>query len=722
LTPESPSNRSEVLDYVFWWMSPLLLLVLGAMCWVNHFDAGFHRDDFPNIVNNRNVTSGNLGALLTSPRSFSTQTALADYRPLLSLLYVFDNSVRRDGSPAIFQLTSFLWFIPLPFFIYGLARALPAAQHQSALLAAALFAVHPLVADVVNYISGRGELIAAGGVACALFVWIMLPERLPSTLGLDRYKIPKTATERFIFDHGAGFERLYKSLLRPPTHYLYFVPLIVALLCSPAATAFALLASAYTWVYASPVATSADVPSGRIWARVIPGAVICGGWFILHTALTWSYQSPLRIPALHYWLSQPRVAMQYFVWFFTPWNLSADGGLLPELRFWPPDILLGIVGVAALVALAVWARRRPEWRGLAFGIAWFLLAQLPFFLVPQTTADSGARMFLPSLGLAIATAHVLMHFALRAQTLAKAPVVFSVLASLAILGILVSLGLLTWKRNAVWSDDLSLSRDSVQRSPNNQRALIQYAQELISRDDLLDAREIVARAHTAAPQDARSEVSVAETLDRIGRDSDAETHYKRATMMWPRFAGAISSFGSWLIVHQRLPEAADWSQRAIRLNVFDNQARHNLMDIHSAAFEWTDVSRVAKAALAVDPDDERAKLALTTSQDVLDRVGRAERRVSGQATFNDYLTLSVAYYRAKRYQDCVGAAKEALKQQGQMAEAYANMSACYHSLGQDDEALTALREVVRLRPDMAFAWSNLQILEAKKREKPTKVK
>jgi hypothetical protein len=43
-------------------------------------------------------------------------------------------------------------------------------------------------------------------------------------------------------------------------------------------------------------------------------------------------------------------------------------------------------------------------------------------------------------------------------------------------------------------------------------------------------------------------------------------------------------------------------------------------------------------------------------------------------------------------------------------------------LGRDEEAIASLREVVRLRPDMAFAWSNLQILEQEKRQKLTKVK
>lgn len=716
LTPETAAPRPEALDYVFWWLSPILLLVVGGFCWVDHFDAGFHRDDFPNIVNNRHIRNGDTGELLTSPRAFSQDTEHADFRPLLALLFEADYTVRRDGLPAVFQLSSFLWFLPLPFLIYALVRAIPESRHETAIFSAALFAVHPLVADTLNYVSRRGELIAAGSVTMALIIWVVWPEHLPSSLGLDLHRIPKTFWQGIVFRHGAQIERLYRKVLRAPAG-LYFLPLLVGLLCSPAAAAFAFIAAAWIWVFP---------PTGRTaragWRRVVPGAAVCLGWLVLHASLTWSYLSPLRVPALQYWLGQPRVAVQYFIWFFTPFNLSADAGLLPELRLWPPDILIGIAGVAALVALAVFTRKKDGWRGVSFGIAWFLAAQIPFALVPQATVDSGARMFIPSIGLAIAVGQVLMSLALRAQTLPRHNVAAAFLSSSVLFMLLGSMVWLSYHRNAIWKDDLTLWSDTVRRSPHNQRALIQYAWELIRHDDVTVAREFVERADKAPPQDARSEVLVAEALDRMGLDAQAEVHYKRATTTWPRYAAAMSSFGNWLMVHQRTAEAADWSQRALRLNYFDNQARRNLMDVHSAGFEWQDVTRLAKEALAIEPDDARARLALVTSQDALDRVGRAEHTLAGTANFNDYLTLSVAYYRAKRYDDCIIATKEALKLQPALAEAESNMAACYHALGRDDEAITALRDVVRLRPDFDMAWTNLRILERDKLEKRTKLK
>ncbi len=710
----------ETPDYLFWWLSPVLLLVLGAFCWSNHFDSGFHRDDFPNIVNNRYIQNADVLSLVSSPAAFSQDSGRADFRPLLPLLFVFDNSLRHDGSPSIFQLSSFLWFLPLPFLIYVLVRLVPDAKHQTALLTAILFAVHPVVSDTLNYISRRGELIAAGAVTAALVIWLLWPDRLPSTLGLDRYKIPETWTEAWLLKNGTHLEAGYKKLRQCPELF-YFVPLLIGVLCSPAAAAFAAVAAAWLWVYPRN-STPSTVRSGGLWRRLaVPGA-FCAFWLVLHTALTWTWVAPLRLPAIQYWLGQPRVVVQYFIWFFTPFNMSADAGLLPELRFWPPDMLLGMLGTGALVSLAVVARRRERWRPVAFGLAWFLAAQLPFVLVPQTTADSGARMFIPSIGLALALGHTIMWAIQRAQQLPKLGVPAAFSLSIASFFLLCGMGWMTFERNIIWADDRSLWFDTVSRSPGNQRALINYALEMVRDEDLTTAAEYAQRADTAVPQDAQSEVLVAEVLDRLGLDSRAEFHYSRAVSLWPKYASAMSSYGKWLLARQRYAEATDWSVKALRLNKRDNLARVNLIDAHSAAFEWDAVHRLALEALAIDPDNQRAKLAVITSEDALNRVRRAEHSVGGDASFNDYLTLSVAYFRARRYEDCIAAAQNALKLNKDLAEAHSNISACQHALGRDDEAIASLREVVRLRPDMSVAWSNLSILEEDRRKKRLQIK
>jgi len=89
-----------------------------------------------------------------------------------------------------------------------------------------------------------------------------------------------------------------------------------------------------------------------------------------------------------------------------------------------------------------------------------------------------------------------------------------------------------------------------------------------------------------------------------------------------------------------------------------------------------------------------------------------------EPTVNNYLALSVQYFQAQRYQDCIDAAREALKVNPNQAEAYANMAAAYHTMGNHlDETIAALREEVRINPKLPNAQSNLEIELAVKKER-----
>jgi tetratricopeptide (TPR) repeat protein len=76
----------------------------------------------------------------------------------------------------------------------------------------------------------------------------------------------------------------------------------------------------------------------------------------------------------------------------------------------------------------------------------------------------------------------------------------------------------------------------------------------------------------------------------------------------------------------------------------------------------------------------------------------------------------VTYYQAERYQDCINAAREALKLNPNLPEAYANIATAYHTLGKMDETIAALREEVRLKPDMPNAQKNLAVELAEKQQ------
>jgi tetratricopeptide (TPR) repeat protein len=71
-------------------------------------------------------------------------------------------------------------------------------------------------------------------------------------------------------------------------------------------------------------------------------------------------------------------------------------------------------------------------------------------------------------------------------------------------------------------------------------------------------------------------------------------------------------------------------------------------------------------------------------------------------------TSRCKYYENQRYEDCVRAAREALKIDPNLGEAYANIATA-HTMGKVDEAIAALQEEVRINPNLRSATRNLNI-------------
>ena len=79
-----------------------------------------------------------------------------------------------------------------------------------------------------------------------------------------------------------------------------------------------------------------------------------------------------------------------------------------------------------------------------------------------------------------------------------------------------------------------------------------------------------------------------------------------------------------------------------------------------------------------------------------------------------YLNLSLLHFQNRRYEDCIRAAKEALRLKPGYAEAYNNIAAADQSTGRWDEAVAAAKEALRLKPNFPLARNNLKYATSRK--------
>jgi tetratricopeptide (TPR) repeat protein len=82
------------------------------------------------------------------------------------------------------------------------------------------------------------------------------------------------------------------------------------------------------------------------------------------------------------------------------------------------------------------------------------------------------------------------------------------------------------------------------------------------------------------------------------------------------------------------------------------------------------------------------------------------RRVFPSA--ENFLNLSVTYCQAKRYEDCIVAARKALELRPEYAEAYNNICVANNMLGRFAEGKKAGQEAVRLAPNIPLFQNNLK--------------
>src|SRR6187549_1001433 len=90
----------------------LALLGLVGIAYVNHFQNGFHFDDWHAIQSNPYIgTLTNAGRFFVDATTFSSLPSHHGYRPLLTLSFALDYFFGGGLAPVAFHVDSFLCFL-----------------------------------------------------------------------------------------------------------------------------------------------------------------------------------------------------------------------------------------------------------------------------------------------------------------------------------------------------------------------------------------------------------------------------------------------------------------------------------------------------------------------------------------------------------------------------------------------------------------------------------
>ena len=637
------------------------LIALGCLtaavlvAYSNHFENPFHFDDSHAVVENPHIRSLQpVARFFTDASTSSSLPTNRVYRPLVPLSLALDYAIGGGLKPFYFQLSTFLWFLLQLALMGVLYRALAGEGEAGgwvALLAVALYGLHPAIAETVNYVVQRADVYSTLGAVASVALYARYP--------------------------------------RAQRYGLYLLPLAAALLAKPPALVTPALLGLYEWLIRG------SAPR-RALRAALPALAVVVLLLVFIAAMTPHTFRPSTHSRLSYYLTQPVVSLGYFVAFFLPTHLTADSDRSPVASVLDGDAWVGFLFVAALVALALWCARRDEWKPAAFGLCWFGLALLPTALFPLSEVENDHRMYFPFVGLAFSVAYGAAKLSARLAWRTPARVAVCVV-------VLSACGYGTWRRNQVWHTDEGLWLDVTEKSPRNGRGLMNYGLTQMGKGDTARALDYFKRALAYNPNYYILEINLGIAEGELGHAAEAERHFQRAVALAPGEALGPFYYARWLHTQGRRVEALGLLSRAMAANPDMLPAAYLAMQIHSDLGQSTELQAVANVVLARFPED-------ATARGWLARAGPL-----AAPTPESLLNLSLEYHRAKRYRESIEAAEQALRLRPDYADAYNNIAAAHEELKEWDQAIAAARQALKINPAHERARGNLVWAESQKR-------
>lgn len=539
-----PRSQAHIVARVRGFGSCASCLLLIALAWTTaapSLDYEFVYDDVAVVVQRRPFWEEGLTAFFKSNHwGTGRQATLAS----LDL----DRLWSAPGARA-FHRTNALLAALIAVLVWALARRVSLSR-LGALVAAALFAVHPVHVDAVVAVVGRAELLAALGVLVALLASIGPPPRADSERESSRPGSAALQAGRFALVLGASLLALFSkesAVCLPLLLLACRWALGARVIILPAAVAVAL--AVVVWVAAAgpflgrgmaPEFVDNPLVSAPIMERIPKACVVLGEYLGL---TLWPH--PLR-PDRSYAQTDPTLVAGY-------------AALLGWLAY--GAITLAMRGRSAVAALAL------AWFPLAFAVTGNIA-------LPVSTIMAERLLFLPSLGPCLLAGMAVDQARLRGRVRH----LLAVTAAAAVVAVFVPLFL---ARGAVWASGEVYFTASAAASPRSAKAWYDLGLWRSTRGaanaSQQEAEAAWRRALDILPSFHRANYELAESLGRRGQPLAGAEVYERFLTEVPDDTGALTNVTRLLLDAGEPRRANAYAQRLVQLDPESLQARETLL-------------------------------------------------------------------------------------------------------------------------------------------------
>jgi tetratricopeptide (TPR) repeat protein len=325
-----------------------------------------------------------------------------------------------------------------------------------ALFGAALYLVHPLQTESVDYVAGRSEEVAGF----------------------------------FFFAAWLAFLKSFES----ETHFGTVAAVLVlagaAVLGKESAISLPAVLIATDFYFAKNGLLPQLRRRLKLYIPFVLGAIAGAAFILRGLSSTSAVGASSGASPLSYALTQCRVIPLYIRLFLIPVGQNGDWQLPFFHSLGADGAWFYALLMAMLLAAVAWLYRRD--RMTSFGLLFFLLTLAPTSsVIPIKDALAERRMYVPIAGLILTTLAVL----LRARVNVNSPAV-----RFAGIAVLAAASVLSWRRSEVWQSEASFWRDAAQKNPANARAYYGLGVALTKQGDCLRAISAFETARAKDPK------------------------------------------------------------------------------------------------------------------------------------------------------------------------------------------------------------------------------
>jgi len=660
-------NREKISSHKLW--TVILFCCFGIILYSQTLHSAFHFDDNRFIVRNQNIRNlANLKAIWSCAHSrFIAYLSFAlNYH--LHHLNVFGYHLFN----LIVHLVSaiLVWWFCLLTFSTPAMKNNNLAKHAEliACFAGLVFLAHPIQTQSVSYIYQRTASLAT------LFYLASVSLYVKSGLLLLQYE--RRGFGVWIFYYAGS---LITTILAMFTKEITVtLPLAVLLyeFC------FLKTDKGINWKYLIPfLITLAIIPITVIMqGGAAPGEILRGlerGAFI-----SWE----------HYLFTQFRVIVTYIRLVFLPLNQNLDYHYPIAKSLLELPVLASILFLTIIIITAI--RIFPRYRLLSFGIFWFFLTLLPeSSIIPITDVIFEHRLYLPMVGFSLFLVSALYYLLGKKIAFGDNSKRFSVVGKVLYtfphheknLRVMITIllltiacySVLTYSRNLVWKDDLTLWDDTVRKSPHKSRPYNNRGLAYQDKGDLDLALSDYNKAIQINPNYAEAYNNRGFTYQSKGDLDLALSDYNKAIQINPNLAEAYNNRGVTYQDKGNLNQALSDYNKALQIDSNYAEAYNNRGNIYQNKGDLDLAISDYNQALQIDPDYAEA-----------------------------YNNRGSAYQGKGDLNQVISDYNKAIKINPNLAEAYNNRGLTYQSLGELNQALTDYNKALQINPNYTKAYNN----------------